>query len=161
MRPLRELPLYDPGRRRGTWNERMTAGEFAVHYSTFAGRTTFSEPYCSIFPSLEDAVKYSEAEVRVQPELRCTIYGHEGFAGPPVQDVRGALYQEKDGFSPRYRRWVGSVLFFGGSIMFAADWINDFSLSWPAMIGTRIILPGLALLVAEAVIVFEARRKRT
>jgi hypothetical protein len=155
------LLLYEPGFRKGTWNERMEPGEYAVHYSSFVDRPAFPEPYCTVFASLADAVAYAQEQVAIRPGLRCTIYDHEGFGRPAIRDIRGTEFREQDGFSPRFRRWVGSILFFGGVILTGIDWYKDFALSWPAMIGTRIILPGLALLVIEAVIVIEARRKRS
>jgi hypothetical protein len=139
----------------------MEPGEYAVHYSCFVERATSSEPYCTVFANLTDAVAYAQEQVAIQPKLRCTIYDHEGFGKPAIKDVRGTEFREQDGFSPRFRRWVGSILFFGGVILTGIDWYKDFALSWPAMIGTRIVLPGLALLAVEAVIVIEARRKRS
>jgi hypothetical protein len=138
----------------------MVPGEYAVHYSTFKGRSAYSEPYCTVFSGLDDAVLYAGQQVQAQPDLRCTIYDHEGFGRPALRDVRGDAFYEKDAFSPAFRRWAGSILFFGGVILTAIDWAHDFALLWPATIGTRIVFPGLALLVADIVIVLEARRKR-
>jgi hypothetical protein len=114
-----------------------------------------------VFANLPDAVAYAQEQVAREPELRCTIYDHEGFGKPATKDIRGAQFREQDGFPARFRRWVGSILFFGGLILTGIDWHKDFALSWPAKIGTRIIIPGLALLVLEAFIVIEARRKRS
>jgi hypothetical protein len=139
----------------------MVPGEYAVHYSNFAGRSVYSEPYCTVFEGLANATAYAEGQVLIQPDLRCTIYDHEGFGKPPIEDIRGVAFREKDGLSPRFRRWVGSILFFGGLILTEIDWSTDFALSWPAMIGTRLIIPGMALLAMEAVIIFEARRKQS
>ena len=49
--------------------------------------------------------------------------------------------------------------FFPGVILTALDWYYDFSLNWPAMIGTRMLFPGLILLVTEAVIVWNAKHR--
>jgi hypothetical protein len=95
--PGRELLLYQPGRRRGTWNEQMVPGEYAVHYSNFAGRSVYSEPYCTVFEGLANATAYAEGQVLIQPDLRCTIYDHEGFGKPPIEDIRGVAFREKDG----------------------------------------------------------------
>jgi hypothetical protein len=51
-------------------------------------------------------------------------------------------------------------LFFGGLALIAIDWTHDFTLTWPATIGTRLFIPGLILLVTEVALVLLARRKR-
>jgi hypothetical protein len=61
-------------------------------------------------------------------------------------------------FSPRFRRWAGSLLFFGGILLTLIDWHVDFNLGWPAMIGTRMLIPGLVLLFIEAMVILTARR---
>jgi hypothetical protein len=77
-----------------------------------------------------------------------------------VREFKGNGYKEEPGIGPRFRRWGGAVLFFGGLILTIIDWRSDFELSWPAMIGTRLLAPGLVLLVTDAVIVLTERRRR-
>ncbi len=137
----------------------MVPGEYAVHYSSFPA-AGHSQPYCTVFGDLESAVTFAEQKVKKWPALRCTIYNHEGLVGAPLRDIRGSDFKEKDALSPRFRRWVGSILFFGGSILTIIDWRSDFELSWPAMIGTRVIAPGFVLLFIEAIVVLGARRER-
>jgi len=137
----------------------MVPGEYAVHYSSFpAGR--YSEPYCTVLGSLEDAVTHAQQQVKGRPDLRCTIYDNEGFVGAPLKDIRGSEFKDKGELSPRFRRWAGSILFFAGLILTVIDWRSDFALSWPAMIGTRIIVPGFGLLFIEAMVLLNARRER-
>jgi|SRR5882757_1587688 len=133
----------------------MTAGEYAVHYSKFDG---FS-PVCTVFGALSEAEAYAKEQVVQKPDLRCQIYDHQGFIGAPVREISGSNYKGESSISPRFRRWVGSVLLIGGVILTAIDWSHDFRLSWPAMIGTRMLIPGLVLLVTEAAIIFDKRRK--
>jgi len=67
MIPTRRVPLFDPGAQPASWNERMSPGEYAVHYSSFdkvAGRTG---PSCTILGSLENAEKYAKAQVILNP----------------------------------------------------------------------------------------------
>jgi hypothetical protein len=142
MSHSREILLYQEGRRRGTWNEQMASGEYAVHYSSFAGRLAHPDPYCTVFRSLEDAVAYAEEQVLAQPDLRCAIYDHEGFVGAPLRDIRGTAFRDHGSLSSGFRRWVGSIFFFGGLSLTILDWTKDFAMLWPAMIGTRVVLPG-------------------
>jgi hypothetical protein len=51
------------------------------------------------------------------------------------------------------------VLLFGGAALLAVDWMQDFRLNWPSLIGARMLLPGLVLVVTEIVIVLNARNK--
>lgn len=136
----------------------MAPGEYAVHYST----SDHDGPgaVCTAFPSLAEAEAHAAAHIQVHPNQRCRIYDHNGFIGAPIRELRGAHYRGERDLSPRFRRWTGSILFFGGVALTAYDWSTDFRLSWPGLIGSRMIIPGLILLVTEAVIVLYARRKR-
>ena len=58
-------------------------------------------------------------------------------------------YKGESDLSPRFRRWVGSILFFGGLILTVIDWRADFRFVWPAMLGTRMLIPGFLLLITE------------
>lgn len=158
----RELPLLDSGPKQLTWNERMGRDEYAVHYSSF--QEPGAQPYCTVFGNLQDAVNYAESQVEERPALRCTIYDSHGLAGAPVREIKGKTYKGPSDISPRFRRWAGSILFFGGVGLTALDWSQDFRMSWPAMIGTRMLIPGLTLLVIEALIAlhtWHSRRKAT
>lgn len=155
----RTLPLEDESVIRGTWHERMNAGEYAVHFSHFPA-DDYSAPYCTVFATLPDAEAYARQRSGEQPTLRCTIYDHQGFVGAPIRDIRGSAYKDKEGLSPLFRRWAGSTLFFSGVVLTIIDWHTDFRLGWPAMIGTRILVPGLALLLIEAVVLYTAKEDR-
>lgn len=155
----RQLPLEDESVRHGVWNERMVPGEYAIHYSSYPGEG-YSGPYCTVLGSLEDAVSYAQQQVKERHDLRCTIYDHRGFVGAPLKDIRGCEFKDKETLSPRFRRWAGSILFLGGFILTVIDWRTNFALSWPAMIGTRIIVPGFALLFIEAIDQLNAKRHR-
>lgn len=158
MSSSRALPLFDPSVQPSSWNERMAPGEYAVHYST--SDHDGPGPICTIFPSLSDAEAHAEAQIHIHPNQRCRIYDHNGFIGAPLREFRGPQYRGDRDLSPRFRRWTGSLLFFGGLGLTAYDWSTDFRFSWPGLIGSRMIIPGLILLVTEAVIVLYARRKR-
>jgi len=140
----------------------MEPGEYAVHYSSFE-RTVGGGPYCTVFGSLQDAESFARAAVLQRPTLRCSIYTHEGLVGAPIRDIRGSAFKGEREISPRFRRWGGSVFFFGGMILIAVDWVHDFRLSWPAMIGIRMGILGLILLFTEAMILLHGRadRRRT
>lgn len=156
MTQPRQIPLYDPTLEQGSWNERMAPGEIAVHFSSHAEKSG-TPPFCTIFPSLQEAESYAHAFVKQHPTVRTTLYSHEGRVGAPLRDIRGADYKDTE-ITARFRRWVGSILFFGGGALTLLDWVNDFSLSWPAMVGTRMILPGLTLLFTEAMIMLHDRK---
>ena len=134
----------------------MIPGEYAVHYSSFESAPAHG-PFCTIFGSLREAEIFARQQVAERPDLRCTIYDHQGLIGPPLKEIRGAEYKGGGDISPRFRRWVGSVLFFGGLGLILLDWSNDFRLSWPALIGVRMLIPGVILLVTEAAILLYAR----
>ena len=136
----------------------MKPGEYAVHYSSF-DHAPGTPPACTIFSSLEEAESYARQETTARPDLRCRIYDHHGFIGAPMREVRGSKFKGDSEISSRFRRWVGSALFLSGSLLILLDWTHDFSLSWPAMIGTRLFFPGLFLLVTEAILMLLARQK--
>jgi hypothetical protein len=154
MGTSRTLPLFDERAQPPCWNERMAPGEYAVHYSEQSG-----PPSCTVFGTLAEAEAYAQGRVLQQPSLRCRIYDHQGFIGKPIQEFRGNSYKGDSDISPRFRRWAGSILFFGGLILIIVDWNHDFSLSWPTMFGIRMVFPGLFLLITEAFIVLYSRRK--
>jgi hypothetical protein len=158
MSSPRLLPLFDERAQPQSWNERMTAGEYAVHYSSFEG-VPGTPPSCTVFSSLAEAEAYAKKYVAQRPTLRCRIYIIRGCPAGQFVSFRGNSYKGESELSPRFRRWAGSGLFFGGVILVIVDWSQDFKLSWPAMIGTRMLFPGLILLVTEAVIVLHANRK--
>ena len=160
MNPLRTLPLFDSGAQPSSWNERMSPGEYAVHYSSFDSSAAGTGPSCTILGSLADAKEYAKAQVVLKPGLRCRIYDHRGFVGLPILEVRGQQYVGEREISPRFRRWFGSVLFFGGLALIIVDWSVDFRLTWPATIGVRMLIPGLILLITEVILVLHAKRKR-
>lgn len=128
-----------------------------MHYSSFAPSEPV--PFCTIFLSFPEAEAYAQEQVSQRPELRCCIYDHNGFIGKPLREFKGSRYKGDRDLSPRFRRWLGSFLFFGGLILTLIDWHADFRLLWPAMLGTRMLIPGMILLVTELVIVIYARQK--
>jgi hypothetical protein len=153
----RTLPLFEERAQPQSWNERMAVGEYAVHYSSFDSDPGIP-PSCTVFSTLAEAEAYATEQIAQRPTLRCRIYDHQGFVGQPIREFRGSGYKDKNDISPRFRRWAGSGLFFGGLILTLVDWAHDFSLSWPAMIGTRMLVPGLILLMTEAVILLAKRK---
>jgi len=136
----------------------MAPGEYAIHPSSTENPT--ATPICFVFPTLEDAVLYAEQQAAIQPTVRFRIYDHHGFIGAPIREIRGSKYREND-LSPRFRRWVGSILFFGGAILTLVDWSVDFRFLWASALGTRMLMPGAMLLFIEAMIMLHARRRRT
>src|SRR4051794_40837697 len=153
----RTLLLFDGSVHPSSWNERMMPGEYAVLYSSFESLS--AAPFCTVFSTLAEAETRAADEIGRRPDLRCRIYDHNGFVGAPVRELRGSRYTGDLDLSPRFRRWIGSLLFFGGIILTAIDWAHDFRLSWPALVGTRMILPGLILLFIEAMLLLHARSK--
>jgi hypothetical protein len=160
MNLLRTVPLFDSGVQPASWNERMLPGEYAVHYSNFDSSALVTGPSCTILGSLADAEEYAKAQVVLKPGQRCRIYDDRGFVGPPILEVRGQQYKGESEISPRFRRWCGSLLFFGGLALVIVDWSVDFKLTWPATIGVRMLIPGLILLLTEAILVLHIKRKR-
>ena len=134
----------------------MKAGEYAVHYSGFDG-TSGVVLFCTVFENLSEAETYAREHVAEKPHLRCRIYDHQGFIGAPIREFKGCCYKGESEISSRFRRWGGSVLFFGGLLLTAVDWYYDFNLSWPSIIGMRIVIPGLILLFTEVILILHAR----
>jgi hypothetical protein len=164
MAQSRTLLLFDPNAQPQCWNERMTSAEYAVLYSGqpipshHPGGTPATAPTCTVFSSLAEAEEHAAQQVALIPSLRCRIYDHQGLAVQPIREIRGNQYKGDSEISARFRRWAGSILFFGGLALVVVDWSSDFSLSWPATIGVRMFPVGLVLLVTELVIVITARR---
>ena len=154
MSSPRTLLLFDPNAEPASWNEHMALGEYAIHYS----HSKDAAPSCTIVASLTDAEQYASEQIEVDPCLRCRIYDHHGFIGAPIRELRGKQYIAPSDITPRFRRWAGSILFFGGIILTIIDWITAFRLGWPAMIGTRMMVPGFVLLFIEAMIMLQASR---
>jgi hypothetical protein len=154
-----QLLLFDGGSQQASWNERMTPGEYAVHYSSFEGPSNVA-PYCTVFGDLKEAEEYAREQVARRPEIRCAIYDHQGMIGAPLRDIRGSEFKGDSDLSPRFRRWGGLVLFFGGLVLVIIDWRVDFRLTWPATVGSRMLIPGLILLLTDVVFVVNARLAR-
>ena len=155
MGETRQVPLFEAGMERGSWNERMSPGEYAVHYSSHA-QNAGSPPFCTVFESMPEAEAYGRQYIAENPAVRLTIYDHQGRVGAPLREFRGSAFKDSE-LTARFRRWVGSILFFGGVGLTTLDWANGFSLSWPAMVGTRMLFPGLLLLFTEAMIMLHDR----
>jgi hypothetical protein len=177
----RTLPLFDPHSQPQSWNERMADGEFAVLYtgnpiplppspndigarsetgSAGWNNTSAGIPYCVVFSSLAAAGDFAAQQVALSPRLRCRIYDHHGLANPPLRELTGAEFKHESDLSPRLRRWIGSILLFGGMILFAIDWIADFRYGWPSMVGSRTIPTGLVLLFIDAGILLNRAQQR-
>jgi hypothetical protein len=151
------LPLYDPAASPASWNERMAPGEYAVLDSTFDAGVT---PFCAVFPSRAEAIAYAKERVAGKRSIRCRVYDHHGFGNAPLKEFRGAEHKGESELTQRFRRVTGSILFFGGMGLTLWDWCwHDWGLQWPAMIGTRMILPGLSLLIVEGWMMYYARQK--
>jgi hypothetical protein len=155
----RQLLLFDGGSSQASWNERMTPGEYAVHYSSFEGPSNVT-PYCTVFDDLKEAEEYAREQVARRPDLRCTIYDHQGLVGAPLRDIRGSDFKGDSDISPRLRRWGGLILFFGGLVLVVIDWSVDFRLTWPGTVGSRMLISGLILLLTDVVFVVNARLAR-
>ena len=156
MSLARQVPLFDSNASPQSWNQHMASGEYAVHYSSFEKDT--AQPYCTVFPDLTSAEAHAQQQVQQRPSLRCRIYDHQGFVGAPIREIRGTQFKGEHDLTPRIRRWLGSIFFFGGLILIGFDWSTDFRLSWPGLIGSRLIIPGLLLLFTEAMIALYAKR---
>lgn len=177
----RTLPLFDPDTRPQSWNERMVDGEFAVLYSgnpiplppspndievpneqasVERSDTPQYIPYCVVFPSLATAEAFVTQQVALCPRLRCRIYDRHGLANPPLRELAGAEFKHESDLSPRLRRWIGSILLFGGMLLFAVDWLANFRFGWPSMVGSRMIPTGLVLLFIDAGILLNRAQRR-
>ncbi len=159
MSEPRPLLLFEKDVQPSSWNERMAAGEYAVHASAEEEGRSQQGPSCLVFESLPEAEAYAREQSVSKPELRYRIYDHQGFIGKPVSEFRGNRHKGGSEISARFRRWMGGGLFFGGMALVIYDWRFDFAKTWPATIGFRLLLPGLFLLVTEVVLVLVARRK--
>ena len=137
----------------------MTPDEYAVHYSSFRDKSRAG--YCTILNGLAEAEAYAEKAVRDDPTLRCRIYGAEGFVGAPVREKRGTLYKGEGEITAKFRRWCGGGLLGGGLLLIAVDWGSGFTLSWPALLGSRLVIPGVVLLATEALVLLHAKQKVT
>jgi hypothetical protein len=135
----------------------MAVGEYAVHFSQSVDG--IDSRTCAVLPSLRDAEDFAREQVLLHPALLCRVFDHHGFVGAPAVEVAGTAYKGHNDITPRFRRWVGSLLFFGGSILFVTDWVANFRFDWPSVLGSRLMIPGLILLVTEALVMLHNRRK--
>jgi hypothetical protein len=100
------------------------------------------------------------SKLRFCPPLAAASMTIMGWVASPSGKSAGSNYKGEEEISPRFRRWWGYGLFFGGMVLLVVDWRADFGLLWPAMFATRMMPIGLLLLVTELVICIEARRKK-
>lgn len=135
----------------------MAAGEYAVHFSKSAGE--IDARTCAVLPSLSDAESFAREQVAIHSALLCRIFDHQGFIGAPALEVAGKDYKGHNDITPRFRRWAGSLLFVGGSGLFLTDWVANFRFDWPSVLGSRLMIPGLVLLVTEALVLLHNRRR--
>ncbi|AEU38820.1 hypothetical protein AciX8_4549 [Granulicella mallensis MP5ACTX8] len=163
----RTLLLFDPAAQPQSWNERMADGEFAVLYAgaivqpiTSQDDISAGHSFCTVFSSLPAAEVHATQQVALHPTLRCRIYDRYGLGQQPVREVAGGQHKGESEITPRFRRWVGSVLFFGGLGLTLFDWHADFRFGWPSMLGTRMLPTGLVLLFIELAILLNAAQKR-
>jgi len=156
MASPRHLLLYDPTVHPSSWNERLTPGEYAVHY---AGSHPGPPGTCTVLPSLPEAEAYAAEQVRLHPHLQCRIYDHHGMIGAPVREVTGPQYKGNTDMSPRVRRWLGGSLLLAGIGLITLDWANSFRLMWAYTIGLPLLLPGIVLVIIEALVVITAKRR--
>ncbi len=156
----RTVLLFDPNVVPHSWNERMAPGEYAVLYSRHEASpdNASGAPYCNVFTTLAEAKEFANSEVKRSSTLLCRIYGTAGLGGPPLLEVRGTDYRGEGEMSAAFRRWFGSILFFGGLGLILLDWASDFRLTWPATLGVRAFPVGLVLLLTEAIILYGNRR---
>lgn len=152
----RTVALYD-SESGLSWNEKMSLGDFAVHYSSCNKQEQTA--YCAILGSLPEAVAFAKSAVEQSPTLRCRIYSAEGFIGAPLGEFRGKQYKAEGDISTRFRRWGGGGLLGAGLMLMAVDWASGFRLTWPALVGSRMIIPGAVLLITEALVMLNARQK--
>jgi hypothetical protein len=160
MAAPRRISLYDPASNPSSWNERMPAGTYAVHFSDFEDQAEASAPFCLVFDSVPEATAFAEAEVVRRPALRCRIYSQDGFTGAPLREYRGTEFHDRTDISPVFRRWGGIVLFFGGMLLFGIDAAFGYRWLWPSMLGSRMMMPGLVLVVTEVFVLLYARHHR-
>jgi hypothetical protein len=135
----------------------MRPGQFAVHVSRQRGPQ--GVPCCWVCDGMGEAEAAAQARVASDPTLRCRIYDHQGFVGAPLREVQGAQFRGESDLTPRLRRWLGAVLLAVGVGLCALDWSTGFRLSWPALVGSRLLIPGFVLVVTEALLVLHARQK--
>lgn len=152
---VQRIPLFDPAAKPASWNQRMAAGEFAVHYSSFPADEQ-GAPYCDVLPSLAEADAHARSAIAQRPDLRCRVYSAEGVVGAPLLEVAGTAYKGESNLS-HFRRWVGGFCFVVGSILTTIDVVEDYRLMWPSTIGTRMLIPGAALLLTEGLVLLTAR----
>ncbi len=130
----------------------MASEEFAVHGTEGAAN-------CRVFSSLEQAENFARQQVALRPDLRARIYGHEGFIGAPVSQLTGASFKGERDLSPRVRRWLGIGFLAVGSGLVVWDWSTGFRMTWPGVVGSRLLIPGAILVVTEFLIWLTARQR--
>ncbi len=150
----RKTPLLNPVTQR-SWHEEMHPGQFAVHLSQETGTV----PTCALCDTWEEAEQYACEEVEQRPTVRCRLYDDRGFVGAPLLEVTGRAFKGERDLSPRVRRWIGVGMLAVGLILCAIDWSTDFRLSWPGLVGSRLLIPGLVLLVTEGLVLLHAHQK--
>jgi len=153
---LRELKLFDSGRRPPNWMGHISEGEYALFFKDVrtgqeltADGNLPKESVCLIASSLDGALDFAQARVNAKPSLRCDIYDARGKANPPVasivhQDNKSLENTAAKGWK---RIWFGLALVPIGAPMILYDWHRDWALIWPAFFGIQIFAAGVRLIV--------------
>jgi hypothetical protein len=151
---MREVRLFDGGRRPAGWLDLIQPGQYAVFLSdpetragmTSAGRHSGRDvpDTCLIFDSFDEAVEYCRSSVREAARLRCDVFDSRGKVGPPAavfvsQAFAGTLASESKG---RRLMWVGLVLIALSLPLFWLDSRADWHLILPTILGLNLILAG-------------------
>jgi hypothetical protein len=151
---MREVRLFDGGRRPAGWLDLMQPGQYAVFLSdpetragmTSAGRYSGRDvpDTCLIFDSFDEAVEYCRSSVREAARLRCDVFDSRGKVGPTAavfvsQAFAGTLPSESKG---RRLMWVGLVLIAVSAPLFWLDSRADWHLILPTILGLNLILAG-------------------
>jgi len=151
---MREVRLFDGGRKPADWLDLMQPGQYAVFLSdpeTRAGMTSDGRysgrdvpDTCLIFDSLDEAVEYCRSSVREAARLRCDVFDSRGKVEPPAavfvsRAFAGTLASESKG---RRLMWVGLVLIALSPPLFWLDSRADWRLILPTILGLNLILAG-------------------
>lgn len=169
---MRELKVYDKGRKPPEWLAHLGSGQYAVFFSDSATDVPldgegapFPSPgdtSCFVFDSLAEARKYAAERADRSPRLRGRIFDAAGCANPPVLIVEHPAVAARRETSPRSVRRVAAlaiVLAGSSAALLWADYAHHWTLIYPTILALNLAL-GAARVVQWVFSARETQRAR-
>jgi hypothetical protein len=154
-----EIKVYEDSREPQAWNELLAPSQCAVFFKRVHSEIPLSPngtPFAKLrdatflrFDSLEEARRFCEARVELNPGMCCEIFDSRGKAQPPLLVIAHPSVAKKDELSAsslRTRKVLAILLFVSAGPLFWWDRRAHGTLVLPTFLGLTIIVIGVRIL---------------